>query len=127
MVVVAGVVIFEGRILIARRAEHLNNSGLWEFPGGKLEDGEDDKSALIREFEEEFGMLITVDAYIGEFLYKTSSVEIELRVYFASSDKKDLVLSDHSEVHWVTADALSNYPFSPADIPVIAELVRKKI
>lgn len=122
MIVLAGVAQSEGHVLIARRLMNKSNGGLWEFPGGKLEDGETDAEALVREFREEFSVAVSVGSYLGEFPYKRSTLSLMLRVYYLSDIKGELIPVDHSEVRWVAISELAGYEFSPADIPVVTFL-----
>lgn len=124
MVVLAGVVVHNGKCMIGRRAIHKSNGGLWEFPGGKREENESDQDALIREFMEEFGMKISVGEYIGSFPFESSQLSIELRVWFATQRTKPIHATDHDIIEWITSSQLENYIFSPADIPVVQFLLR---
>lgn len=127
VIVLAGVAVSEGRFLIARRLMSKSNGGMWEFPGGKLEPGESDQEALVREFEEEFSVGIRVNESIGEFPYVSSALSLTLRVYLIDIVSDDFVLVDHSAVEWVELSKLSDYIFSPADIPVVEYLQKMKI
>lgn len=122
MIVLAGVAVSEGRVLIARRLLSKSNGGLWEFPGGKLEKGESDEGALIREFKEEFSVEVSVDSFIGEFPYKDDVNSLILKVYYLTVRRGEFIPVDHSAVEWVDISQLAEYEFSPADIPVVSYL-----
>lgn len=119
MVVLAGVVLHNNRMMIARRSAHKSNGGLWEFPGGKIESGESDQEGLIREFQEEFGMEIRVTDFLGTFYFSSPSLSIELRVWFAEAVTMPVHATDHDQIEWVTKDEMADYTFSPADIPAV--------
>lgn len=125
MVVLAGIAQDKGKVLIAKRLEHKSNGGLWEFPGGKLEEGESDGVALVREFHEEFHVDISVGDYLGTFHYRTENIYIELRVYYVAIAGGTFALVDHSEIRWEPIANLERFTFSPADIPVVEKLFSK--
>jgi 8-oxo-dGTP diphosphatase len=120
------------RVLASRRTEPPRLAGLWEFPGGKVEAGETDEQALVRELLEELGVVASVGARIGPDLPIGDTAV--LRVYLArivgDADSPDLALVDHDrlalvdhdEHRWLTADELDDVPWIPVDLPVIASL-----
>lgn len=79
--VVAGIVLNEDKILIAKRAKGEKMEGKWEFPGGKIEKGETPEEALIREFKEELSVDINVHGYFCKSIYKYEFGEIRLLAY----------------------------------------------
>ena len=120
--VTAAVIECGGHILIARRHPGARLGGLWEFPGGKIEDGEDPRDCLARELHEEFG----IGAEIGEFLlshvHHYPHLSIELLSYRAVHVAGEFELRDHDEVRWVQPADLAAYEFAPADLPTVAFL-----
>lgn len=116
--VVAGIVIYEGKILIAKRAEGEKMEGKWEFPGGKIEEDETPEEALVREFKEELSMNIEVEDFFCESIYKYEFGTIRLLAYKCKCEDKTLKLSVHSEISWVEPKDILKYDFAPADIPV---------
>jgi len=123
MVVVAGVVVHDHRIMIARRSSAKSNAGLWEFPGGKVDHGESDQDALMREFTEEFGMEIIPKNSLGAFPFYSSTLSIELRVWFATMKTEPIHSTDHDMIEWVNVQQLKEYHFSPADIPAVERII----
>lgn len=108
------------RVLASRRTEPPRLAGLWEFPGGKVEDGETDVEALVRELREELG----VEACVGERLgvdLPIGSTAV-LRVYLCRIVSGQPALVDHDEHRWLTADELDDVPWIPVDLPLVAEL-----
>ena len=96
--------------------------GMWEFPGGKVEDGEDDIGALVRECEEELGVVIEVGDRIGEDILLGHGRAI-LRVYAARlvSDARPYQY-EHAELRWLGRDELDTVPWLPADAPIVDAL-----
>ncbi len=125
-VVTAAVIERDGRILCARRRPGLVAEGLWEFPGGKLEDGEDPRRGLERELEEELG----VEAHAGEFLcavpFAGSTASFELVVYRAELLSDDFHLTDHDEVRWLAPEEMEESRFSKPDRPVVRMLAGRE-
>lgn len=117
--VTAAVVERDGKVLVARRKAGLVAGGLWEFPGGKLEDGESAERGLARELEEEFG----VEARVGEFLcsvpFSGSLMSFELVVFRAELLGNDFRLTDHDEIRWLAPADMDEGGFSKPDRPVV--------
>lgn len=120
--VAAGIIINNGRILIARRARGQKSEDKWEFPGGKIEPGETPEEALKREIMEELSLEIKVGEFFMESKYKYDFGEIRLLVYKAQCMDKNLSLSVHSEAKWVEPADIRNYDYAQADIPVAERL-----
>ena len=118
--VVAAVVEQDGCFLAARRKSG-GIGGDWEFPGGKLRDGETPERGLERELREELG----VTARCGE-VYETvayrGAAAIDLLVYRVSLDTGDFTLTDHEEVRWLRPDDMDEARFSAPDRPVVRKL-----
>jgi 8-oxo-dGTP diphosphatase len=108
------------RVLASRRTEPPHLAGLWEFPGGKVEPGESDEQALVRELREELGVLAVVGERLGEDLPIGDTAV--LRVYLCRIVSGEPALVDHDEHRWLTADELEDVPWIPVDLPLVAEL-----
>ena len=121
--VVAGVVIRDGRILAARRGATKRMGGLWEFPGGKVEGGEDDPTALIRELAEELSIVVEVGDCLGENIATEERGEFCLVAYKATIRAGEPVLSEHEELLWLEPHRLSELEWAPADIPFVERLI----
>jgi 8-oxo-dGTP diphosphatase len=119
--VTAAIIEKDGRLLIGRRKRGYF-TGRWEFPGGKVEEGETPEECLRRELREELG----VEARIGRLFLSTVHVydhmTIELLTYRAEILSGDMTLNDHTEVRWVAATDLQGYDFPEADKAVIDKL-----
>ena len=122
VVVAAAVVIREGRVLLTRRAEGQHLAGMWEFPGGKLEEGESPEEALARECREECG----IDVDVGEILdvthHRFPEKDVLLLFYrcrLHGGEVRHLQVADHA---WVAPSELDRYPLPPADDRVVARI-----
>ncbi|HUW64933.1 MAG TPA: (deoxy)nucleoside triphosphate pyrophosphohydrolase [Spirochaetia bacterium] len=120
--VTAAVLIDGGRVLIAKRKTGQHLAGFWEFPGGKVEDGETPEEGLARELKEELGIVIKVDALFGESVYHYEQGTIELLGYWATWEDGEITARVHEEVQWAYPGQLGDYTFSPADRPFVEKL-----
>ena len=120
--VVAGIIIRNKTVLIARRASHKAMAGKWEFPGGKIEVDETPQSALEREILEEFGVVIQAGRFIASNVHDYGDLQIELHAYHARYVKGEFDLTDHDQIAWVAKEELENYDLAEADIPLIHKI-----
>ena len=115
---VVGVALLDGRrVLAARRAFPSHLAGSWEFPGGKVEPGEDPAATAVREIAEELGCGIEVTGWLeGESLVQSSLL---LRIATARLTDGDPVPAEHDAVRWLRADQLDAVPWAEADVPFL--------
>lgn len=118
---VGAAIIQAGRLLAAQRIEPPELAGWWEFPGGKVEAGEQDEDALVRECREELGVEIElVERIGGDWPMRSGLV---MRVWTARIiDGEARPLEDHSAIRWLGPDQLYDVAWLPADLPVVGEL-----
>ncbi|WP_202710949.1 (deoxy)nucleoside triphosphate pyrophosphohydrolase [Sporosalibacterium faouarense] len=122
--VVAGILInSKNEVLIAKRKSGKHLEGFWEFPGGKMEKGEDPKESLRRELMEEMSIHVDVEDFLCESIYDYGDKVIKLIGYKGRIARGDIHLVDHDEFRWVDREYLLNYKLAPADIPLVEELV----
>ena len=125
--VTAAIIESDDKILIAqRKLEDDIFGGLWEFPGGKIEDGEIPEECMARELMEELEIEVEVGALITSNKHRYPNGIFELLAYRVQHICGNFVLNAHDEIKWVTADEMSNFEFPPADIPIINELLVSK-
>ncbi|OEE70090.1 thiamine-phosphate phosphorylase [Enterovibrio norvegicus FF-33] len=122
ILVVAGVIADGQRVLITQRYDQDSEAGLWEFPGGKVEEGETDQEALARELIEELSVEVKVGDFLLETLHHYPNKSILLRSYSCEVLKGDVTLHCHQAMAWVSPEALSRYTFSGADKPLVRQL-----
>jgi 8-oxo-dGTP diphosphatase len=125
MIMVAGAVIRNERqeILCALRSSRMSMSGLWEFPGGKLEPHESAETCLIREIEEELGCLIEVGSSIEDTLYQYPEIQVRLLTYYATIKRGVPVPREHEKLIWLPASELDGLEWAPADLPTVQRLM----
>lgn len=115
--VVAAAIIREGAVLAARRSRPAELAGGWEFPGGKLEAGEDAPTALVRELREELG----VSARVGSALGEASDGRIRLVLHVAALDGGEPRAQDeHDELRWLSPGQLDDVAWLPIDRALLA-------
>ena len=124
--VVAALIRQEDRILICQRPIGKPRALLWEFPGGKVEAGEDQRQALVRECREELGVdIVPGDLYmLTEHQY--SDIHIRLSLYEARIMSGTLTRKEHHALRWVSLRELVCCSFCPADVPLIQRLAREE-
>jgi len=123
--VAVGVVLNEaGEVLIAQRAAHQHKGGLWEFPGGKIEAGEQAEAALCRELAEEVGLKIEACAAstLLDIRHDYPERSVLLRVFVVRAFRGEAHGREGQEVRWVQLDALDAYAFPEANAPIIGAL-----
>ncbi|MDR0643497.1 MAG: NUDIX domain-containing protein [Treponema sp.] len=124
---VTGIAVVDRKIFIAQRVSQGHMGGKWEFPGGKVEAGETDEQALIREYTEEFGVKIMVDGFIGsaEFEYNGKHTSRAYRITFLS---EHFTLSEHTNWQWADADWIKNLvsagDFVDSDVKLLPTVFR---
>lgn len=110
------------RILIARRRPGKSLAGFWEFPGGKIEEGETPEESLARELKEEMNLVVRVGAFVGENLHHYEGFSIRLMAYLTEIMAGEMQLTDHDQVDWVTVEEMERYSLAPADVPLVSML-----
>jgi 8-oxo-dGTP diphosphatase len=111
--VVAAVIRQDARYLVCRRPTHKRHGGLWEFPGGKVRNGETRAEAVERELAEELELQTTE---LGAVLYSATDEGTAFVIDFIETAAEGTpVLHEHSEIGWFTAEELTDLPLAPAD------------
>ena len=122
ILVVAGVLSENGKVLVTRRPAGSHLAGLWAFPGGKVEDGEAPEAALVRELREELGIDVRVDRIL-EVVHHAYPERTVLLLFYAvtrtAGEPRDLEVAAH---RWVALADLRNDEFPPADAHLLEKL-----
>ncbi len=124
LVVAAALVDSDGRVLIAQRPEGKQLAGQWEFPGGKVEPGETPEVALIRELEEELGIVVK-QACLAPFVFASHTYEdfhLLMPLYLIRRWEGEPESREHKALKWVRPRDMRDYPMPPADEPLVAWL-----
>jgi len=126
--VVAALILKNGEVLVCQRTRHQSMPLKWEFPGGKIEDGEQPRDALRRELDEELG----IDAQIGEEVerirheYKNGGA-VELRFYVVSQYAGEMENRIFRDMQWAKRSDLPSYDFLEADLELVKDLATGKL
>ena len=121
--VVAAILEKEGKILLAQRPEHADQPGMWEFAGGKVEAGETQQEALIRELREELGIEAVPARYVASHQREVSQRLIHLHAWHVPEFSGELKAHYHSARVWCTPEDAFTYDLAPADIPLLEAFI----
>ena len=127
IVLVAAVALIDadGRVLISRRPEGKQLGGLWEFPGGKVEQGERPETALIRELKEELAIDVA-ESCLAPLTFASHAYDdfhLLMPLSVCRRWKGQVSGAEGQEIAWVRPLKLRDYPMPPADIPLIPHLI----
>ena len=121
--VVGAILIKEGRILCAQRGGEKSLPYLWEFPGGKIEQGESPHQALIRELSEELLIEVELETTIFDAVsYEYDFGVVNLTTIIGKLKSGEPVLTEHQEIRWLSPEELFGVEWAPADIPIVKQL-----
>lgn len=113
----------DGAVLVGRRAPGRTSAGLWEFPGGKVEPGEDSATALEREVFEELGTVVECGALLDRSTTAVGAIDVDLACFRASVvGTQPRVSTDHDELRWVRPQQLLELEWAAPDLPAVALL-----
>ncbi|PZP22436.1 Nudix family hydrolase [Pseudomonas kuykendallii] len=110
----------DGRVLIARRPDDKHQGGLWEFPGGKVEDGEAVEAALARELAEELGIAVTQARPLIQVRHDYPDKQVLLDVWEVSAFSGEAHGAEGQPLAWVAPRHLADYDFPAANAPIVA-------
>lgn len=124
LVAAAALIDRDNRVLIAQRPAGKPMAGLWEFPGGKVHDGETPEQALVRELDEELGIEVcdTCLAPLTFASHRYPDFHLLMPLFLCRNWEGDIVAREGQALKWVRASRMSEYPMPPADLPLIPML-----
>ena len=123
--VVAAIIAQEGKIFATQRGYGEFKDG-WEFPGGKIEEGETPQQALVREIQEELDTEVEVGDLLGTVEYDYPTFHLSMQCFLCRIKAGSLNLKEHEAARWLAEDELDSVDWLPADIEVL-EWIRRKI
>ena len=129
VIVAAGIVVEDRKVLLSRRKQGTHLAGLWEFPGGKVEAGEDPRAALRRELEEELGIATSIGEIVDVTFHRYDDAEKAVLLLFFDAAREqgspEPQALDVAEVAWFGDAQLDPSSFPPADVAVLAKVKAK--
>lgn len=123
--VTAAVIRQDNRILICQRARDDDFALLWEFPGGKLEEGETPEECIIREITEELGLDIKICSVLAVTKHNDGKQDVHFTFYEADIVRGSMVLNVHEAAVWAPLNTLADFKFMKADRPIVDLLLKK--
>jgi 8-oxo-dGTP diphosphatase len=126
--VVAALIEKDGKLLICQRTRHQTMPLKWEFPGGKIEEGEQPRDALRRELEEELGILATIGDELARIQHEyPNGGMVELRFFIVREFKGEIENRIFRDIQWASPKDLPKYDFLEADLTLVKDLAAGKL
>jgi 8-oxo-dGTP diphosphatase len=125
ILVTAAIIQKDEKILIARRSSHKHMGGMWELPGGKIEEQETPELCLQRELREELGIEVEVGEFFMDNQHNYGDKVVLLKAFFCELINGTPMLHDHDEIKWIEKEDFTDYQFAPADIPIMLALEKR--
>ena len=126
--VVAAVIEKDGKLLVCQRTRHQTMPLKWEFPGGKIEEGEQPRDALRRELEEELGILAKVGDEVKRIQHEyPNGGMVELRFFVVRAYEREIENRIFKDMQWAEPKDLPKYEFLEADLTLVRELAAGKL
>lgn len=119
--VTCAIIVRDGKVLVAKRSHEMDQAGLWEFPGGKVDKNESPENCLFREIREELKLNIQITYSLSPIVHHYPDISIRLIPFITSIVEGHPLALEHEKVQWFLPADLKKLAWSPADIPVLNE------
>ena len=119
---VVAAIIVEGDKIFATQRGYGEFEGGWEFPGGKIEEGETPAEALVREIKEELDTVVEVGELLDKVEYDYPNFHLSMDCFICKIKEGNLVLKEHSAAKWLTKENLYSVDWLPADVGLIEKI-----
>ncbi len=110
------------KFMICQRPANKARGLLWEFPGGKREEGETLAQCLIRECREELGVTLLVGDVFMEVTHRYPDIDVHLTLFNAAIQSGTVQKLEHNDIRWITVEEIDEYAFCPADEDILKRL-----
>lgn len=123
--VTCAIIINDNKILVTQRSEKMKLPLKWEFPGGKLENGESEIECIVREIKEELNIKIIVIEKMSSSIFDYGNFQINLIPFIANYYSGEIKLLEHKEYKWVDKNEMTLLDWAEADLPILKEFLNK--
>lgn len=123
--VIAAVIKKNNRFLIAQRGKKDSLYNKWEFPGGKIEEGESEQECLQRELSEELGITAEIGEYLCTSFFEYNNQPMEMLAFYVYSFSGEFTLYEHKQIKWVKKEELTSYDFPDPDKTIIKKILEQ--
>ena len=120
--VVAALIRDKEKFMICQRPAHKARGLLWEFVGGKVEQGETKEQALIRECQEELNVKLSVGKIFMDVVHEYPDLTVRLTLFHAVIAEGVPQKLEHNDIRWITPSEIPNYDFCPADVEILKKI-----
>lgn len=125
--VTCAIIFFDNKILVTQRSEKMKLPLKWEFPGGKLEDGESEIDCIKREIKEEVNIEIEILEKISNSIYDYGTFKINLIPFISKYVSGEIILSEHKDYKLLDKSELLNLDWAEADLPIVEEFLKLEL
>jgi 8-oxo-dGTP diphosphatase len=126
MEVVAALIWKDDKFLICQRPENKALGLLWEFVGGKVENGETKEQALIRECREELGITLSIGEVFMDVIHEYPDFTVHMTLFNASIAEGEPQKLEHNDIRWISVNEIPQFQFCPADEEILKMLLQMK-
>ena len=124
--VVAALIWRDDKFMICQRPANKARALLWEFVGGKVELGETNEQALIRECREELAITLDVGDVFMDVTHEYPDITVHLTLFNAAIAEGEPQKLEHNDIKWITPREIQNYEFCPADIEILVKIINER-